>query len=157
MAEFHRRTYSVARFRKEVAGLARDFELVASTLGGMPPAFRERIMLAVTGVNDCRYCRFMHTRIGLVSGLTRIEAARILAGDFVDVPEDDRPALEFARGWATRNAGEDPAERMRLVERYGQPKADRIEMCCRLIRLGNLSGNTFDSLLFRMSRGWIGA
>ena len=172
MAVFSRRAYSVGRFCREVVGVAKDIKLVPAALGGLSPAlrkrvpfspnaiepaFRERIMLAVTGVNDCRYCRFIHTRIGLFVGLARLEAAGVLAGDFSHVPEEERPALEFARRWAERNAEEDPAETANLVRQYGQPTADRIMMCCRLIRLGNLSGNTLDLLLFRMSGARIGA
>lgn len=154
---FHRRTYSVGPFRSEVTGVVTDFKKVASTLDGIDSAFRERIMLAVTGVNDCRYCRFVHTRLARAAGITRSEADRILAGDFQDAPEEERGALEFARRWAERNAQEDPADKKLLIERYGQPKADQIEMCCRLIRIGNLSGNTLDSVLFKVSGGRLGA
>lgn len=172
MAVFNRRTYSIRPFWTELLGVARDYKLVPWALGGLSPAhrkwipfsldaiepaLRERIMLAVTGVNDCRYCRFIHTRIGLFVGLARLEAAGVLAGDFSHVPEEERPALEFARRWAERNAEEDLAETENLVRQYGQPTADRIMMCCRLIRLGNLSGNTLDLLLFRMSGARIGA
>jgi len=172
MTRFNRRTYSIGPFKRELFGIAREAPLLASAIGGispalqekiplrvhgLDPAFRERIMLAVTGVNDCRYCRFVHTRIGRVVGIKPTEAAAILAGDFTGVPDYDRPALEFARRWAERNGETDPSEEATLVETYGRPTADQIEMSCRFIRLMNLSGNTFDLLLFSASGGRIGA
>ncbi len=156
MAPFDRRTYSLTQFGKESIEVALDFKTAASALAGISPAFRERIMLAVTGENHCRYCAFVHTRAGVACGLTQTEVDKTLEGDFSLAPDDERPALEFARGWAKRDADEDPAEKTTLVERYGQPRAEQIEMCCRLIRLGNLTGNTLDSVLFKMSGGRLG-
>ncbi len=172
MTQFNRRTYSSGSFKKELFGIARQAQLAASVIGGispalqqkipirikgLDPAFRERIMLAVTGVNDCKYCRFMHTRIGRLVGIKGTQANAILAGDFSDTPDYERPALEFAHLWASQNGQADPAGNAKLVETYGQPTADQIEMACRLIRLANLSGNTVDLLLFKVSGERIGA
>jgi AhpD family alkylhydroperoxidase len=38
-------------------------EITAKRL--ISPAFRERLMLAVTAVNGCRYCSYFHTRQAL--------------------------------------------------------------------------------------------
>ncbi|MHB9155626.1 MAG: carboxymuconolactone decarboxylase family protein [Endomicrobiales bacterium] len=35
---------------------------------GLSPAFRERLMLSVTGVNKCRYCSFVHAKAALSAG-----------------------------------------------------------------------------------------
>ncbi len=40
--------------------------------------FRERLMLAVTAVNGCRYCSYFHARQALKSGLTPEEISRLL-------------------------------------------------------------------------------
>jgi AhpD family alkylhydroperoxidase len=157
MTKFNRRTYSFGTFQREAAGIAGDAKLVPATLAGLEPALRERVMLAVTGVNDCRYCRFTHTRLGLRAGLSQAEIDQILGGGIEWVPESERPAVEFARRWAMRNGEEDPAEMAMLAERYGQHKAGQIQMACRLIRLANLSGNTLDSIFFKVSGGWLGA
>ena len=172
MKNFDRRTYSIGPFKEELFGIAREAKLFASTIGGISPALqkkiplpfhgldptlRERVMLAVTGVNDCRYCRFVHTRLGGVVGIKRAEAAAILAGDFTGVPDCDRLALEFARSWAERDGEMDTSEKAKLVEAYGRLTADQIEMSCRFIRLMNLSDNTFDLFLFKASSGKLGA
>ena len=47
----------------------------------LSPAFKERLMLAVTEVNDCRYCSYFHTRQALKSGVSPEEINRLLSGD----------------------------------------------------------------------------
>lgn len=42
---------------------------------------RERLMLAVTEVNGCRYCSFGHARAALAAGLTQDEVTSLLEGD----------------------------------------------------------------------------
>jgi len=171
MAQFHRRTYSGHQFRKELFGIAKQASLFASAIGGvspalqqklpiavrgLDPALRERIMLTVTGVNDCHYCEFVHSRIGQAVGVCHSEASAILSGDFAEVPDPDRAALEFAQRWAQNEGQAAPEDKAILVKEYGQQKADQIEMTCRVMRLSNLFGNTFDSLLFKASGGKVG-
>jgi hypothetical protein len=47
--------------------------------------------------------------------------------------------------------------RERLICEYGVLRAGAIEAVLRMIRVGNLMGNTFDYLLFRISGGRLGA
>ena len=46
--------------------------------GLISPDFRERLMLAVTAVNGCRYCSYAHTRAALKGGLSREEISGLL-------------------------------------------------------------------------------
>ncbi|MFA6033813.1 MAG: carboxymuconolactone decarboxylase family protein [Myxococcota bacterium] len=158
MQTFGRRTYGFEKFVGEVRGIAGDFRtaVAAFTAGDISPAFRERIMLAVTGENDCRYCAFAHSNLGRAAGLSQLQADMILAGDFEQVPEDERPAVEFARRWAESDGEPGSDACQKLVDSYGAQKAAQVEMFCRLIRVGNLSGNTLDSMLFSLSKGKIG-
>ena len=158
MQTFGRRTYDFGKFVSELKGIAGDFRTAFSafTAGEISPAFRERIMLAVTGENECRYCAFAHSNIGKAVGLSQLEADMILAGDFEQAPEGERPALEFARQWAASDGEPGPEACQKLVDSYGAEKAAQVEMFCRLIRVGNLSGNTVDSVLFSLSKGKIG-
>ncbi len=50
------------------------------------PAFRERLMLAVTAVNGCRYCSYFHTGEALKSGLSQEEISRLLSGESAAYP-----------------------------------------------------------------------
>ena len=52
------------------------------------PAFRERLMLVVTEVNGCRYCRTFHASEALKEGITDTELAELLTGQIpTDAPE----------------------------------------------------------------------
>jgi AhpD family alkylhydroperoxidase len=158
MPEFTRRTYKAGQFAGEIAGIIRDGKDAAGVLGGrvISPAFRERLMLEVTGENKCRYCTAAHSRLGRKAGLSDSEISSCLAGSVDQAPEEERAALRYARHWAETEARPDPIERKKLDDAYGPDKARLIEMALRLIRVGNLSGNTLDSILFKLSGGRAG-
>ncbi len=118
--------------------------------------FRERLMLAVTAVNDCKYCSYFHTKQALKSGLSQEEVDALLAGIVANCPEDENIALIYAQYWAESNAKPDADAVNKLKEIYGEEKAQAIELILRMIRMGNLSGNTWDYFLYRISFGKLG-
>jgi AhpD family alkylhydroperoxidase len=119
-------------------------------------AFMERLMLAVTAVNGCRYCSYVHARQALKSGLSKTEINSLLSGDVASGPEDEAVAVIYAQYWAESNAHPDPVAYQRLVDTYGPGKTEIIQLQLRMIRLANLSGNYWDYLLYRVSFGKIG-
>ena len=121
------------------------------------PAFRERLIMAVTFVNACRYCAYFHAQVALTSGISRAEIEQILGGVFTRAPERELPALLYAQHWAETNAQPDPAARAKLIATYGDDTARTIEYVLRMIRVGNLLGNTFDYILYRLSFGRLGS
>ena len=50
-------------------------------------AFRERLMLAVTSVNECRYCARVHSVEALKHGVDQPELEQILSGEFNECPQ----------------------------------------------------------------------
>ena len=50
----------------------------AANKGLISPAFRERLMLAVTAVDGCRYCSYFHAKQALKSGITPEEISQLL-------------------------------------------------------------------------------
>jgi AhpD family alkylhydroperoxidase len=116
-------------------------------------AFRERLMLAVTAVNGCRYCSYFHAKQALKSGITAEEITRLLSGSTANCLEDDAVAVIFAQHWAESDACPDPEAFQRLLQTYGVYKAETIHMALRIIRFANLLGNSWDYLIFRMSFG----
>lgn len=115
--------------------------------------FRERLMLAVTAVNDCRYCSYYHTKQALKSGITKEEIRDILAGDIVNCPKDEAVAVAYAQHWAESNARPDQGVVKRLQQTYGREKTEAINLILRMIRMANLLGNSWDYLLYRISFG----
>ena len=156
MKPFKRRTYrsprqllhdvrTVMRRRRDIRGLMRGETLSA--------AFRERLMLAVTAVNRCSYCAYHHARQALVEGLSEDELQALTEGEFDSSPIRERPALLYAQHWAEADGSPDEEARARIADLYGAETARTIDLALRIIRIGNLMGNTWDGLLYRISLG----
>ena len=115
--------------------------------------FRERLMLAVTAVNGCRYCSYFHAKQALKSGLTPEEINRLLSGDVANCPEEEAIAVIYTQHWAESDAHPDPEAIRELQQAYGAEKTEAIHLMLRMIRLGNLLGNSWDYLIYRISFG----
>jgi AhpD family alkylhydroperoxidase len=154
--KFNKRTYGSVK--KLIADLCfpiknrkRLREVMNSRL--ISPAFQERLMLAVTAVEGCRYCSYFHAKQALKSGVTPEEISRLLSGDVDNCPEDEAVAVIYAQHWAESDAHPDPEAERKLQQTYGVEKKEAIHLMLRMIRLGNLLGNTWDYLLYRISFG----
>ena len=110
-------------------------------------------MLAVTSVEACRYCSFFHSKLALKGGISQEEIGSLLSGDFDDCPEDEAMAIFYAQHWAESNGRPDPEATSKLGEIYNSEKVEAIHLLLRMIRFGNLSGNTWDYFLYRISFG----
>jgi len=71
-------------------------------------------------------------------------------------PEEEAIALLYAQHWADSNTRPDPEAYMKLEQAYGQQKAKAINLILRIIRVGNLTGNTWDCFLYNISFGRLG-
>lgn len=123
---------------------------------GISPAFRERLMLAVTSVYKCRFCSWVHTREALRSGMTGEDVTTLLTGTVDSCPADEAVAMLYAQHSADADAKPAPESVKRLADSYGTEKAQAINLVLRMIRIGNLTGNTWDYLLYRASFGRLG-
>lgn len=113
--------------------------------------FTERIMMAVTEVNGCRYCSFFHTQVSLRAGMRRDEIRRILDGDFNDAPQEELATLYFAQHYA-ESGGRPNLEAVQcLKDAYGDERAKEIIAYIRAIMVGNAWGNMFDAFRVRLS------
>ena len=59
----------------------------------------------------------------------------------------------YARHWAEADGSPAEEARARIIELYGAEAADAIDLALRVIRIGNLMGNTWDGLLYRVPLG----
>ena len=76
---------------------------------------------------------------------------------FEGSPSEEVPALLYAQHWAEANGEPEAPVREQMVAQYGERVVEMMELALRMIRAGNLSGNTFDYLLHRISFGRWGA
>jgi AhpD family alkylhydroperoxidase len=153
---FQKRTYS--SLKELIKDLAFPFRKIKQlreikTKGLLSPGFQERLMLAVTAVHGCRYCSYLHAKQALKSGITPEEINQLLSGTVDNCPEDETVALMYAQHWAESDAHPEPEAVIKLQQTYGIEKTEAIHLMLRMIRLGNLLGNSWDYLLYRISFG----
>lgn len=154
--KFNRRTYnSPEEFFNDLNFLIRNIKRLRKleSEGLISPAFRERLMLAVTGVNGCRYCSYAHAKQALKSDVSQEEINQLLSGSVDDCPEEEAVAVMYAQHWAESGAHPDPEAVLKLQDTYGAEKTEAIHLVLRVMQLGNLIGNSFDYLLYRISFG----
>ena len=159
MKRFRKRTY------RSPLGLIADVFRVLSQPAGLSSlargdsvshAFRERLMLAVTGVNDCRYCSFLHSNLAAMTGLGGVEIKALLDGRIDSAPSHEIPGLTYAIAWAQADGKPEPNLWDKLLSVYGESTAAQIELALRTIRIGNLAGNSWDAVLHAVTGGRAG-
>ncbi len=108
-------------------------------------------MMAVTGVNGCRYCSHVHTKMALESGCLPHEIQAILSQDLGQCREDEAIALAFAQHYAEMKGTPSLDTFRRVRKYYGRERATDILHYIQLITIGNLAGNTLDAFRSHLS------
>lgn len=115
--------------------------------------FKERIMLAVTEVNGCELCSYVHTKVALNSGMTNDEIRLILKGSNEDIPEEELFAILFAQHYADSHEQPNKSAIGSLIVEYGEDKSKTICAILGMITLTNSMGISMglfkDRLKFR--------
>jgi len=153
---FNRRIYhSVSGFVVDLRAILAERSQMRALMRGesIDAGFRERLMLAVTAVNGCRYCSYAHARQALAAGMHSDEVRALQDGVLEESPKEERLALLYAQHWAETGGHVDPVARERILEVYDQEAVEAIELALRTIQMGNLVGNTMDYALYRLSFG----
>lgn len=156
MGVFQRRIYpSIDIFWIEFKNLLAELKKIRRLMRGnqISPCFRERLMLAVTSVNKCRYCAYGHSLRALEEGISAEEIQGLCIGTFDLSPEEELPALLYAQHWAECAGEVTPEAKEILISTFGVERAEAIEITIRLIQMGNLLGNTFDYFIYRITFG----
>ncbi len=154
---FERRYYSSWKeFGRDLRYLLSNRQMIKNAMrdSRIDQAFRERLMLAVTEVNGCRYCRTFHIGQAKEAGISLDEINIYLLGTIPDdIPEKQKLAICYAQHWAEneRQADQDYLEQVR--DWYGEESFELITMLLRMIWMGNLLGNTWDYFLHKISFG----
>lgn len=118
--------------------------------------FRERLLLTVTAVNNCRYCEMLHSQLAQANGVSKQECMLISKGVIPEqTPEFQKPALCYANSWALQGGDFNTSAQDDICAHYDNTTIVAIEFAIRSIWIGNLSGNTWDYWLYRLSfRRW---
>ena len=133
--------------------LRNNIQLIRVYRGALPPAFRERLMVAAAAVYGCRFCSWLHTREALRVGVDKEELARLVLGVMEGCPEEYSVAVLYAQHWAESNAHPDPEAVYKLEETYGIGKANLVNVVLRPIRLILFVEGLWSSFLYRISFG----
>ncbi len=149
---FTKRTFNFRSFMKTIQIILRNRKKFVDTMQSkrIGSDFSERIMLAVTAVNGCRYCEWGHSKMAIESGCTNEEIKFILNLDFQGLKKDEITALAFAQHFAESKENLSKKAINNLTKVYGTQKAEDIINYCRMITMGNLLGNTVDAFDSRM-------
>jgi AhpD family alkylhydroperoxidase len=149
---FGKRSFTLTTFADSARSLFAQVDEVhaALTRPCLPRPLSEKIMLAVTRVNGCRYCSYAHARLALQAGVSETELDDLLAGEFDHIPPHEQTAILFAQHYAEQGDRYDAGAWQTLEETYGADGARDVLVHIRLITFANLYGNTFDALLERL-------
>ncbi len=151
--KFGRKLYSVKEsywiFHKGIRTIKYMFN--ARRKGEISSKFIERLMLAVTEVNDCAICSYAHTKRALESGMSSEEIQKMLSGIIDGVPEDEVAAVMFAQHYADTRGNPTKKSWQSIVEIYGINKAKSILGAIRTIMIGNAYGIPWSSFFNRLN------
>lgn len=118
--------------------------------GNVSKAFSEKIMLAVTQVNGCRYCNYMHTKNAIDAGTSEAEINAMHNGELGEIGNDESLALMFAQHYADTDGNTDKETYESFVQHYGEQKAADILANIRVIMAANIHGIALDALQSRL-------
>ena len=157
----------LSKMAKRTLDIDNLFKLLAAVLASSPvllaalfrpktsAALREKVMLGVTSVTDCRYCAWGHGHWAMAHGVSLEEVNQIL-GQQTEALQARAPAeaaaILFAQHYAEHMEQFDPAAIAQLRTHYSDAQVTEILAYVRTITLGGLIGNTLDALLDRLRR-----
>ena len=116
----------------------------------LDPELRERIMVAVSRVNACAGCTWVHERWALRAGVPAAELEAIGLGDLARLDDRSRAAVVYTAALAgNRFRGTADRELAALARRHlTEAELRAVEAVARMMALANLSASTF-SRVFR--------
>lgn len=159
MEIFKKRTFSSFReFINELKFIFKNRDRIKKLEAGelIDSELRQRLMMVVTEVNGCRYCSYYHSKLALKAGISQKELNSLLSGKLKNCPEEELLALVYAQHW-TEMKGQPEQEMIdKVKKKYGAEKFAAINLAISMINFGNLSGNSFDYWLYKLSFGLLG-
>jgi AhpD family alkylhydroperoxidase len=152
MNTFKKRTFTLPLLAASAAAALRQFHVAVRGLRrpATSRALQEEVMLAVTSVNDCRYCDWVHTGLALEEGVNLAALHGALTGEGARLSEREAAAVFYAQHFAETQRQPLPQARARLHAHFSPAEVREIEAFIDLIWFANLSGNSADAVLARL-------
>ena len=150
-----KRTFTPDNLVKTVANCLISFPVIVRSVfrPKTSRAVREKVMLGVTAINDCRYCAWGHSHWATSQGVPLEEVNQILNSQDGSLTANDpaeAAAILFGQHYAEHLDEIDPESVKNLRNHFSQAEAREIVGYVFFITFTNLSGNTVDVLLERI-------
>jgi AhpD family alkylhydroperoxidase len=152
-APFRKRTFSLPLYARCLAEVmtASPVLVRAFSRPRISPALREQIMLAVTSVNDCRYCNWGHTALASRNGVDLAALRQTLdSGSLGADSPPEQVAILYAQHVASERGDADPDAERALAAAWTPAEQAEIKAYITAITFGNLAGNSADAWLARL-------
>jgi AhpD family alkylhydroperoxidase len=151
---FRKRTITPLGFVAAVASIATEAPTLLRVwaMRGLDPGFRETLMLAVARFNDSKYCSWAHHEWALIEGVPEDELAHVEHLDRTHFDPKTWLAVSFVRALVAAEFGPVSKELMQDMQAsYTAEEIEEITLVAKVMDALNVSSNTFDAFLSRMS------
>ncbi|MGB3428759.1 MAG: carboxymuconolactone decarboxylase family protein [Burkholderiaceae bacterium] len=150
-----KRTLTSENILRTVANCAISFPLIVRSIfrPKTSKALRERVMLGVTAINDCRFCAWGHSHWAFSQGVSLEEVNQILGNQDGALKANDpaeAAAILFGQHYAEQLGKIDPDSILNLRNHFSAAQVREILAYVYFITFTNLSGNTVDAVLERI-------
>lgn len=113
--------------------------------------FREELMLAVSKLNDCKYCAWGHHEWAHAAGISDDELDHIEHGDPEGVDRAKWLAISYVVALVSSDFKHVPHELIQEMQAsYSKNEINEIELVARMMDVANRAANTFDAMLSRL-------
>jgi AhpD family alkylhydroperoxidase len=152
MSSSNSRVFKISEQIKNIYYGAKGFVLLrfSKRLKLIDKKFKERMMLAITEVNGCEMCSYVHTKIALSSGMSDLEIRNILDGETSNIPVEESIAVMYAQEFAYTKEKPSIESTNRLIKEYGYKKSELVLAACNMITMTNGMGISLHALLDRI-------
>ena len=150
---FRKRTITTGQLAGSAVSLVPELGMIYQVWlrKDIDPAFREEPMLAVSRLNDCRYCSWAHQEWAQLSGSSDEELAQVEQLDPRGFDRKKWLAITYVRALVKRDfRGVQPELRRAMQHKYSPREIRAIELIARVMDIGNRSSNTWDAMLSRL-------
>lgn len=113
--------------------------------------FQDKIFLAVTEVNGCRLCNYVHSKNALKHGVGQEEIDMLSSGDYNALSKEEAEVIFFAQHYADTRGIYDKELYAKMETSLGEEKSKAVRGTLRKIMVGNTFGIALDLIKMRFS------